>query len=163
MNWGSVDAFLDMGGYGLYVWGSYGVAVLAISVDAFHRALGLVLEPLPVSEQITVRAPRLTVPHTTSATRTDTSLVNVPQAITVVTKDFIADQAPDGEEGFALASDRQYDVLIVDRMLPKRDGLSIIDELRREAIAQLMPEEAAWGWTRSTYLDRQRLAVGVTD
>lgn len=25
MNWGSVDAFLAMGGYGLYVWGSYAV------------------------------------------------------------------------------------------------------------------------------------------
>ena len=28
------------------------------------------------------------------------------------------------------ALDRQYDVLIVDRMLPKRDGLSVIGELR---------------------------------
>jgi two-component system OmpR family response regulator len=42
----------------------------------------------------------------------------------------VADQAPDGEEGLALASDRQYDVLIIDRMLPKRDGLSVIGELR---------------------------------
>ena len=36
----------------------------------------------------------------------------------------VADQAPDGEEGLALALDREYDVMIVDRMLPKRDGLS---------------------------------------
>ncbi len=42
----------------------------------------------------------------------------------------VADQAPDGEEGLALALDRQYDVLIIDRMLPKRDGLSLIGELR---------------------------------
>lgn len=28
MNWGSVSNFLDMGGYGLYVWGSYGLALL---------------------------------------------------------------------------------------------------------------------------------------
>src|SRR6187399_3535179 len=42
----------------------------------------------------------------------------------------IADQAPDGEEGLAFAVDRQYDVLIIDRMLPKRDGLSVIGELR---------------------------------
>ena len=46
----------------------------------------------------------------------------------------IADQAPDGEEGLALATDRQYDVLIVDRMLPKRDGLSVIGELRAKGI-----------------------------
>jgi heme exporter protein D len=28
MNWGSASAFFDMGGYGLYVWGSYGLALL---------------------------------------------------------------------------------------------------------------------------------------
>jgi heme exporter protein D len=28
MIWGSVSEFFSMGGYGLYVWGSYGVALL---------------------------------------------------------------------------------------------------------------------------------------
>jgi two-component system OmpR family response regulator len=42
----------------------------------------------------------------------------------------VADQAHDGEEGLALALDGQYDVLVVDRMLPKRDGLSVIGTLR---------------------------------
>jgi two-component system, OmpR family, response regulator len=42
----------------------------------------------------------------------------------------IVERALDGEEGLALALDRQFDVLIVDRMLPKRDGLSVISELR---------------------------------
>ena len=46
----------------------------------------------------------------------------------------IADQATDGEEGQAMALDGQYDVLIVDRMLPKRDGLSIIHTLRSKAV-----------------------------
>src|SRR6187401_3814010 len=46
----------------------------------------------------------------------------------------VADQAPDGEESLALASDRQYDVLIIDRMLPKRDGLSVIHELRAKGV-----------------------------
>ena len=34
MNWGSLDNFLAMGGYGLYVWGSYGVtfALLALEI-----------------------------------------------------------------------------------------------------------------------------------
>src|SRR5262249_32668736 len=36
----------------------------------------------------------------------------------------VAEHAADGEEGLALASDGGHDVLIVDRMLPKRDGLS---------------------------------------
>jgi two-component system OmpR family response regulator len=44
----------------------------------------------------------------------------------------VADLAPDGEDGLAMAQAGQYDVLIVDRMLPKRDGLSVIAALRAE-------------------------------
>ena len=46
----------------------------------------------------------------------------------------VADHAADGEEGLAMALDGDYDVLIVDRMLPKRDGLSVIGELRTKKI-----------------------------
>src|SRR6476619_3295837 len=46
----------------------------------------------------------------------------------------IADRATDGEEGLALALDGQYDVLIVDRMLPKLDGLSVIGALRAKSV-----------------------------
>ena len=35
MNWDSLDAFLAMGGYGFYVWGSYGVAVLCIFLEIY--------------------------------------------------------------------------------------------------------------------------------
>src|SRR5690348_6000021 len=42
----------------------------------------------------------------------------------------VADLAGDGEEGLALAESGDYDVLVVDRMLPKRDGLSVIGTLR---------------------------------
>ena len=38
--------------------------------------------------------------------------------------------AGDGETGFALADSGDYDVLVVDRMLPKRDGLSVIAGLK---------------------------------
>ena len=40
MNWASFDQFLQMGGYGLYVWGSYGAAVLLLSAESLlarHR------------------------------------------------------------------------------------------------------------------------------
>jgi len=40
--------------------------------------------------------------------------------------------ATDGENGYAMASGADYDVLIVDRMLPRRNGLSIIEALRGE-------------------------------
>ncbi len=46
----------------------------------------------------------------------------------------VADSASDGEDGLALALDGQYDVLIIDRMLPKRDGLSLIGTLRDKGI-----------------------------
>jgi len=46
----------------------------------------------------------------------------------------VAEKANDGEEGLALALDGQYDVLVVDRMLPKRDGLSVIGTLREKGI-----------------------------
>ena len=38
--------------------------------------------------------------------------------------------AGDGESGFALADSGEYDVMVVDRMLPRRDGLSVIAALR---------------------------------
>ncbi|VAW22296.1 response regulator in two-component regulatory system with PhoQ [hydrothermal vent metagenome] len=43
-----------------------------------------------------------------------------------------AHHAADGETGFAMASSMDYDVLIIDRMLPRRDGISIIESLRAE-------------------------------
>jgi two-component system, OmpR family, response regulator len=42
------------------------------------------------------------------------------------------DVANDGDTGFNLADAGGYDVLIIDRMLPKRDGLSIIKSLREK-------------------------------
>jgi two-component system OmpR family response regulator len=41
-----------------------------------------------------------------------------------------ADHASDGEIGWHFAEDSNYDVLVVDRMLPRRDGLSVIEGLR---------------------------------
>ena len=41
-----------------------------------------------------------------------------------------ADVAGDGETGLAMAEEGIYDVLIVDRMLPRLDGLSVVKALR---------------------------------
>jgi two-component system OmpR family response regulator len=48
---------------------------------------------------------------------------------------FAVDQTGDGAAGLEAALHRSYDVAIIDVMLPQRDGLSIIDELRRRHIA----------------------------
>jgi two-component system, OmpR family, response regulator len=45
---------------------------------------------------------------------------------------FAVDHAANGNEGLYLALSEPYDVLIVDRMLPGRDGLSIIATLRAQ-------------------------------
>jgi two-component system, OmpR family, response regulator len=45
---------------------------------------------------------------------------------------FAVDVASDGEAGLEAALTQQPDVAIVDLMLPRRDGLSLIDELRRK-------------------------------
>ena len=40
--------------------------------------------------------------------------------------------APDGEAGLAEAQKGGYDVLVVDRMMPKLDGVQVVETLRRE-------------------------------
>ena len=45
---------------------------------------------------------------------------------------FAVDVAADGEEGSFKAQSANYDVIILDLMLPKMDGLSVLQKLRRE-------------------------------
>jgi len=45
------------------------------------------------------------------------------------------DQAETGFDGYALAESGDYDILVVDRMLPKLDGLSLIRSLREQGVA----------------------------
>jgi two-component system, OmpR family, response regulator len=46
----------------------------------------------------------------------------------------VADHAADGVTGYDLAREGGYDVAIVDRMLPKMDGLSLIGALRAQNV-----------------------------
>ena len=46
----------------------------------------------------------------------------------------VCDHASDGESGLFMASENSYDVLVIDRMLPRRDGLSVITELRHKGV-----------------------------
>ncbi|WP_420431627.1 winged helix-turn-helix domain-containing protein [Hyphobacterium sp.] len=47
----------------------------------------------------------------------------------------VVDHATDGEEGLEMGRTAEYDILVVDRMLPKLDGLSVIETLRDEGIS----------------------------
>jgi two-component system, OmpR family, response regulator len=62
-----------------------------------------------------------------------------PEAAAYLVKAFresghVADHAGDGLDGYALAREGEYDVLIIDRMLPKLDGLSLIHGLREQKL-----------------------------
>lgn len=47
---------------------------------------------------------------------------------------FAVDHAANGEDGLHLALTEPYDAAVIDIMLPKQDGLSLIEELRRRKI-----------------------------
>jgi len=58
MNWHSVSDFLAMGGYGLYVWGSFGVTALVLAVECWavaQRRKSLREQPLDDSEDLKER------------------------------------------------------------------------------------------------------------
>ena len=44
---------------------------------------------------------------------------------------FESDIAPDGETGLRYAKENAYDLIILDVMLPKRSGFSVVEELRK--------------------------------
>jgi two-component system, OmpR family, response regulator len=41
-------------------------------------------------------------------------------------------QAADGEEGLKAARDGEFDVMVVDRMMPKMNGVQLVESIRRE-------------------------------
>jgi two-component system OmpR family response regulator len=47
---------------------------------------------------------------------------------------YAVDHAPDGEEGLYLVLTQPYDIAIIDIMLPKRDGLSLIEHMRAKKV-----------------------------
>jgi DNA-binding response OmpR family regulator len=68
--------------------------------------------------------------------------------------------APTGEEGFFLASSEPFDLLLLDLMLPGRDGLEILAALRARGVATPVLVLTA----RDTVEDRVRgLDVGADD
>jgi len=48
---------------------------------------------------------------------------------------FAVDQSANGEDGLFMAMSNPYDAAVIDLMLPGRDGLSLIEELRKKQVA----------------------------
>jgi two-component system copper resistance phosphate regulon response regulator CusR len=73
---------------------------------------------------------------------------------------FVVDTASDGETGLARARAGEYDVLIVDVMLPGLDGWAIVTALRREGV----PTPILFLTARDDVADRVRgLELGADD
>ena len=51
---------------------------------------------------------------------------------------YTVDVCHDGEEGFQLASSKKYHLLILDLLLPRKDGLQILRELRRNKVQSMV-------------------------
>jgi DNA-binding response OmpR family regulator len=49
-------------------------------------------------------------------------------------EDFVVDTAKDGEEGEYMAKVNHYDVIILDWMLPKKEGIEVLKSIRKENI-----------------------------
>jgi two-component system OmpR family response regulator len=47
---------------------------------------------------------------------------------------FVVDRAADGEDGLHMAATLPYDAAVIDIMLPKLDGLTLIEKLRQQNI-----------------------------
>ncbi|OAI58039.1 two-component system response regulator, partial [Verrucomicrobiaceae bacterium SCGC AG-212-N21] len=45
---------------------------------------------------------------------------------------FVVDAVQDGDEGLQLAEEGDYDLIVLDVMLPKRDGWQVLERLRKE-------------------------------
>ena len=43
---------------------------------------------------------------------------------------YVVDQAADGEDGLQAASDSEFDLIVLDVMLPRRDGWQVLEQLR---------------------------------
>ena len=71
---------------------------------------------------------------------------------------YAVDTAEDGEDGLVNAGSWEYDAVVLDLMLPKRDGLSVLAELRRRRPTPVLILTA-----RDTVHDRVRGLDGGAD
>jgi DNA-binding response OmpR family regulator len=64
----------------------------------------------------------------------DNRRLNTSLKMSLIDDGYAVDPAYDGEEGQELAEMTQYDAIILDIMLPKKDGLEVCRELRKQRI-----------------------------
>lgn len=62
------------------------------------------------------------------------NLALLESIVKVLGQDFAVDQASDGEEGLFMAMQNIYDAIVLDVMLPEKNGFEIIKTIRQEGI-----------------------------
>ncbi len=73
---------------------------------------------------------------------------------------YFVDVAHDGEEGFHLGCSKKYHLIILDLLLPKKDGIQVLKELRRNKVQSMVLILTA----KSTVEDRvEGLKIGADD
>jgi DNA-binding response OmpR family regulator len=73
---------------------------------------------------------------------------------------YVVDVSRDGEEGYQLALSKRYHVIILDLLLPRKDGLKILRDLRRNKVQSMVLILTA----KSTVEDRvEGLRTGADD
>lgn len=73
---------------------------------------------------------------------------------------YVVDICHDGEEGFQLANTKKYHLVVLDLLLPRKDGLQIIRDLRRNRVQSMILVLTA----KSTIEDRvEGLKTGADD
>lgn len=100
----AVEMVTDRAGTFVFSRVAAGTARLSVTMQGFSPAtvkiggedkaanLRIVLQPLPLSTEVTVRPDTASAPRILSATRTDTPLRDVPQAVSILTRDLLAAQ-----------------------------------------------------------------------
>jgi len=58
----------------------------------------------------------------------------------LVEESFAVDTAEDGEEGLYLAGINDYDIVILDLLLPKIDGWTVLREMRAKGLSTQCPD-----------------------
>jgi DNA-binding response OmpR family regulator len=73
---------------------------------------------------------------------------------------FIVVIARDGEEGLRVALDQQPDMILLDVLLPKKEGLALLKELRDDARGKSIPVTVLTNYSGTEHVNRA-LAYGA--
>lgn len=93
----------------------------------------------------------------------DDTLVRDSLAIALESAGYVVVTAANGDEGLVALTDQRFDAVILDMLMPEREGIETIREIRKTD--QLLPVLAISGGDKTGWSDFLRMAsvLGATD